>query len=195
MSNEYIYGRIPVQECLQAKRRTPHCLYLQDGSKDVQDVYALAMAASIPVEKTSRKALARMTHDGVHQGVVLETAPLPVYKLEDWLADLHSPQAMVVILDSVEDPHNFGAIARTATGPAAEFVPWSLRSSRFSVSFAVARKLRRSMTTSVLPWARLLAAGPPGEVTVSPARTVVGKSRVAAHRSRRSTRAPPRPLR
>ena len=56
MNSEYIYGRIPIQECLTAKRRTPHCLYLQDGAKDLQDLYKLAMAASIPVEKTSRKS-------------------------------------------------------------------------------------------------------------------------------------------
>jgi len=115
MNSEYIYGRIPIQECLTAKRRTPHCLYLQDGAKDLQDLYKLAMAASIPVEKTSRKALNRMTQDGVHQGAVLETAPLHIHKLKDWLAQNHEPQSMVVILDSIEDPHNFGAIARTAS--------------------------------------------------------------------------------
>lgn len=114
MPKEYIYGRIPVQECLSAKRRTPHCLFLQEGIKETQDLYALAMDASIPIEKTSRKALNRMSHDGVHQGVVLETESLPVYDLDQWLSDTPATQVMVVILDGIEDPHNFGAIARTA---------------------------------------------------------------------------------
>ena len=115
MSTEFIYGRIPVEECLHARRRTPHCLYLLDGAKDLQEIYTLAMAVGIPIEKTSRKALTRMTQDGVHQGVVLETVSLPIFELDEWLAESTDSQSMVVILDSIEDPHNFGAIARTAT--------------------------------------------------------------------------------
>ena len=45
---------------------------------------------------------------------MLEANPIPIHELEHWLEDDPGPQSLVVILDCIEDPQNFGAIARTA---------------------------------------------------------------------------------
>jgi len=85
---------------------------LQESGKHQSEF--IAAAQDIPVEWASRKELDYLTHEGVHQGVVLEADPLPLLRLESWLEDAGNPQSLVVILDSIEDPHNFGAIARSA---------------------------------------------------------------------------------
>ena len=107
-----VYGRIPVLECLKARRRRPSRLFVLLSAKGMDEV--LAAAKGVPVEHVDRQTLDRMARDGNHQGVVLETGPAPVLDLEDLLEGDLSADAFVVILDSVEDPHNFGAIARSA---------------------------------------------------------------------------------
>lgn len=99
-------------ECLRAKKRAVHRLYVLRSAKDLSAV--LEWAAGVPVEECDRRRLDDLAQGAVHQGVVLEAAPLPLRGLEDWLAYSASPDALVVILDGVEDPHNFGAIVRSA---------------------------------------------------------------------------------
>ena len=67
----------------------------------------------------------RAAKGGVHQGVVLEADPLPVLDLKSWLAKPIAKDAVVLILDGVTDPHNLGAIARSAVamGAAAIVLP------------------------------------------------------------------------
>ncbi|MBN2312212.1 MAG: 23S rRNA (guanosine(2251)-2'-O)-methyltransferase RlmB [Candidatus Hydrogenedentes bacterium] len=76
---------------------------------------ALAQVApDVPVEERSRADLDGLVGGAAHQGVVLEADPLPELCVEDWLARHAAPDALAVILDGVEDPHNFGAIVRSA---------------------------------------------------------------------------------
>jgi 23S rRNA (guanosine2251-2'-O)-methyltransferase len=89
-----------------------HRLILQEGGKNQNEF--IAAAQDISVEWASRVELDYLTHEGVHQGVVAEADPLAMLNLGKWLEDSPSPQSLVVILDGVEDPHNFGAIARSA---------------------------------------------------------------------------------
>jgi 23S rRNA (guanosine2251-2'-O)-methyltransferase len=109
---EIVYGRIPVLECLKARRRRPSRLFVLVTAHGIEEV--LAAAKGVPVEHVDRLMLDRMTHSGIHQGVVLETELAPVLDLQDLLEGDLAADAFVVILDSVEDPHNFGAIARSA---------------------------------------------------------------------------------
>ncbi len=111
-SKEMVYGRIPVLECLKARRRRPSRLYVLVTAHGIEEV--LAAAKGVPVEHVDRLMLDRMTHSAIHQGVVLETELAPVLDLQDLLEGDLAEDAFVVLLDSVEDPHNFGAIARSA---------------------------------------------------------------------------------
>ncbi len=107
-----LYGRNSVLECLRAGRRRARKLYLLKGGDDFDAIRAAA--PGVPVVETSRAELDRLAQDGVHQGVVLEADPLPVLDLKSWLAKPLAKDAVVILLDGVTDPHNLGAIARSA---------------------------------------------------------------------------------
>lgn len=107
-----VTGRIPVQEALRAGKRKPHCLYYLESGEGLEAI--LEAAASIPAEACDRDTLDRLAEGLPHQGVVLDAEPLPVHRAEDWTAQAFSRDAIAVVLDGVTDPHNFGAIVRSA---------------------------------------------------------------------------------
>lgn len=110
--SEMVVGRIPVLECLRARVRPARRLYLLRGAKDLHAVREAA--AGVPISEVDREELGRLAKGALHQGVVLQAAPLPLRNLKEWLASLQEPQALAVVLDGIEDPHNFGAIVRSA---------------------------------------------------------------------------------
>lgn len=112
MKTEKVVGRIPVLESLRAQKRPAHRLFLLHGGKGLETIHKAA--ANLPVEFCQRRDLDRLAEGVVHQGAVLEADPLPVHKADSWLNEGLQPNALVVILDGVEDPHNFGAIVRSA---------------------------------------------------------------------------------
>jgi len=118
-----VYGRNSVLECLRAGRRRAQALHLLAGGEDLDDIREAAQG--VRIVEASRGDLDRLTKGGVHQGVVLEASPLPVLDLKVWLAKPIAKDAVVVILDGVTDPHNLGAIARSAVamGAAALILP------------------------------------------------------------------------
>jgi 23S rRNA (guanosine2251-2'-O)-methyltransferase len=118
--HDRVIGRIPVLECLRAKKRIARRLFLLRDSKGLEPIRAAA--PRIPVEECSRADLDALAKGAVHQGVVLEADPLPRVALEAWLKGPVPDDAVVVILDGVEDPHNFGAIVRSASACAASAV-------------------------------------------------------------------------
>ncbi|MDZ4857397.1 MAG: 23S rRNA (guanosine(2251)-2'-O)-methyltransferase RlmB [Candidatus Hydrogenedentes bacterium] len=107
-----VVGRIPVLECLRAGKRTARRLFVMRGAQGIDDVRAAAQG--IPIEETDRNRLDQLSGGVVHQGVVLEADALPLLDAALWARGAFPDQAVVVILDGVEDPHNFGAIVRSA---------------------------------------------------------------------------------
>jgi 23S rRNA (guanosine2251-2'-O)-methyltransferase len=114
-------GIHPVAEALRAKRALERLLVAQGaGGPRVQEIIDLARRASIPVRFEPRAALDRLAGTSAHQGVVAMGAAQKYTDL-DGLA----PCEMLVVLDGVEDPHNLGAIIRTAhaAGAGAVVIP------------------------------------------------------------------------
>ena len=114
-------GIHPVVEALRAKHSLERLLVAQGaGGPRLQEIIDLARRASIPVRFEPRAALDRMAGSSAHQGVVAVGAA-------QRYADLDAVAAceMLVVLDGVEDPHNLGAIIRTAhaAGAAAVVIP------------------------------------------------------------------------
>ena len=68
----------------------------------------------IAVRFVGRAELDRMAGNNAHQGVVAVTSAKQYNDLDDVLASKHGPYSLLVVLDGVEDPHNLGAILRTA---------------------------------------------------------------------------------
>jgi len=103
-------GIHPVAEALRAGRALDRILVAQGaGGPRLQEVIDLARQASVPVRFEPRGALDRLAGSEAHQGVVALGAAQKY-------ADLESVEsaALLVVLDGVEDPHNLGAIVRTA---------------------------------------------------------------------------------
>jgi 23S rRNA (guanosine2251-2'-O)-methyltransferase len=95
--------------------RRAHTLYCRPSSKGLDEILAQARKRNVPVRDADRNQLEALAHGVMHQGVVLKAGALPVRKLENWLSGDIDSEAVVVILDGVEDPHNFGAIVRSAS--------------------------------------------------------------------------------
>ena len=126
--SEIIYGRNPARESLRARRRHIHRVLLADKLRSVatiDDIVELAESSSIPIQRVSRNRLDSLASG--HQGVVLEVGRYPTVAIEDIFlrADKLDEAPFMVGLDHIEDPHNLGAILRTAeaVGVHGVFIP------------------------------------------------------------------------
>src|SRR5689334_7302113 len=103
-------GVHPITEALRAGRPLDRVLVAQGaGGPRLQAIIDLARKAEVPVRFEPRAALDRLAGTPAHQGVVALGAAAKYTEL-----DAISRSGVLVILDGVEDPHNLGAIIRTA---------------------------------------------------------------------------------
>jgi len=114
-------GVHPVAEALRARHPLDRVLIAQGaGGPRLQEVIDLARRASIPVRFEPRSSLDRLAGTSAHQGVIAMGAARQYVELDSVLG-----AEMLVLLDGVEDPHNLGAIVRTAhaAGAGAVVIP------------------------------------------------------------------------
>jgi 23S rRNA (guanosine2251-2'-O)-methyltransferase len=107
-----VYGINPVLEALRAGRVKE--LRVGDRAGDrLKQVLDLAQEQGVRVRRVPPDALERDSRRGVHQGVVAEVADLETYTVEELVRGA-AAAPLLVVLDSIEDPQNVGAILRTA---------------------------------------------------------------------------------
>ncbi|MGQ0505665.1 MAG: 23S rRNA (guanosine(2251)-2'-O)-methyltransferase RlmB [Myxococcaceae bacterium] len=109
----------PVLEALRARPDEMERLYLVDGAvqpKMAAELLSRAKDARIRVEKVPRERLGAIAQGGVHQGVAAEMREYEYAGLTDLLREAEKAEApaLIVVLDGVQDPHNLGAIIRSA---------------------------------------------------------------------------------
>ena len=114
---EFIYGRNPVYESLRAKRRQVFQLLVAEGVQEkgrLTEIIKSANEQKIPVERVPRARLDRLSDS--HQGVALEVSGYPYVVLDDVLenAQKRGEPLFVLILDTLQNPQNLGALIRTA---------------------------------------------------------------------------------
>jgi len=114
---EFIYSRNAVYETLCAKRRQPFSLEIAEGVQEkgrLSEILQLAKERKIPVKRVPRGRLERLKAN--HQGVALEVSGYPYADLTDIfeLAEKRAEPLFVLLLDSLNDPQNFGTLLRTA---------------------------------------------------------------------------------
>lgn len=117
-----IAGVHPVREALRAGRPLDRVLVARGlGGARLQEIVDLCREKSIPLRFEARETLDRASHTANHQGVIAMGAAYQYVDLDDVLPGAK----LLVVLDGVEDPHNLGAIVRTAhaAGAAAVIVP------------------------------------------------------------------------
>jgi 23S rRNA (guanosine2251-2'-O)-methyltransferase len=114
---EWIVGRNPVYEVLRLRRRDCFRLRLAIGIDEkgrLPDILQLAAQRKLPVERQPREILEQCGPH--HQGVALETSGYPYSHLEAilGLAEKRGEAPFLLILDTLQDPQNLGALLRTA---------------------------------------------------------------------------------
>ena len=142
---EYFYGVHSVESLLELEPERVLTLFTLKGRDDqrLKNVLALADPFGISVQQASRDKLEKLAGQPFHQGVVAAVRPHPTLNEQD-LDDLlkQNPQALLLALDQVTDPHNLGACIRTAAAMGVEAVIVS-----------------RDRSASLTPTARKVAAG------------------------------------
>ena len=112
-------GIHPVREALRAHRSFDKVLIVKGtAGPRIQEIVELCREQSIPVRFESREALDRASKGVTHQGVVAFGAVREYRDLDSLVPDAR----LIVVLDGVEDPHNLGAIVRTAHAAGAQAV-------------------------------------------------------------------------
>ncbi len=117
-----IYGIHAVEEALKARGRAFEYVAVARERHDgrVQRVLEASRAAGIPVRQMPRDQLTRLAQTATHQGVVAVASEKRYADVDDLLAAKRGTHALLVVLDGIEDPHNLGAIIRTADAAAAD---------------------------------------------------------------------------
>lgn len=104
-----IEGRNSVVEALRSDELTVNNLMVEKGSAN--SIIALAREQGVKITYVDKSVLDKESLNGKHQGYIADVTDFSYCDVEDILAD--SSQPFVVILDGINDPHNFGSIIRT----------------------------------------------------------------------------------
>ena len=116
-NNDIIAGRNPVSEAVSSGRAIDHILVAKgELNGSVKVIVAKAKERQIPIKEVDRKKLDYMCGGAVHQGIAAIAAVKEYASVDDIfeLAQRRNEKPFIIVLDEIEDPHNLGAIIRTA---------------------------------------------------------------------------------
>lgn len=117
--SQFIYGKNPVKQMLLDHNQVNQIwLAVQD-----REIEAMAQRFHVHVRKTDKKYLTKLTGTDHHQGVAAEVPDYKMYALQEILDDIpEGKKGLLVLLDELMDPHNLGAVLRTADAVGADGV-------------------------------------------------------------------------
>ena len=108
----FIYGKNPVIEAINAKKVIR--VFLVSNFND-QKILSLIKNNKVVVSNVSPNEMDKMSNGGVHQGIAAELKPYQTVSLEEIINKAKKKEKkIIVMLDGTEDPHNLGAILRSA---------------------------------------------------------------------------------
>ena len=116
-SEQFIYGRNAVQELLEHRPGNVSKIYIRNNiqGRVIHELLELASSSRVPIQRVPGKKLAEMVGSVNDQGLVASVSEAAYIEMEDWLdATDISLNPVILALDEIEDPHNFGAVVRTA---------------------------------------------------------------------------------
>ena len=111
-----------MEEALSARGRGFEYVAVAEGRGDnrLQRIVQLCREAGVPVRAMPRDQLTRLAKTTAHQGVAAVTAEKQYDDLDSLLSHKRGKQSFLIVLDGVEDPHNLGAIIRSAEAAGAD---------------------------------------------------------------------------
>ncbi len=115
-SDNLIFGRNPVLEAVRSGREIDKLLVSHTAAGLVPHIIAICREKGIPVKEVSPQKLDLISGGAVHQGVAVYIAAHKYCSVADILAEAEEKgePPFIIICDQLEDPHNLGAIVRTA---------------------------------------------------------------------------------
>ncbi|WRS26757.1 23S rRNA (guanosine(2251)-2'-O)-methyltransferase RlmB [Oscillospiraceae bacterium MB08-C2-2] len=139
LREDIVIGRNGVTELLRSGREIETILIRKGGGEgSLPKIAAMARERGIPVKEVSPIKLDNLCMNGNHQGIIAMTAGAQYSELEDIFARAGDEPVFIVIADGIEDPHNLGAIIRTAEGAGAHGIIIPKRRSA-GLTFAVSK--------------------------------------------------------
>jgi len=119
-----IAGRNPVREALRGDRAINKILMLKNNnSGSLLEIMALAREKGVMVQKVEKQGLNKFTQETAHQGVIALVSPKAYVTIEEILEAVPvGEEPFLVMLDEINDPHNLGAILRSADAAGAHGV-------------------------------------------------------------------------
>ncbi len=124
--SEYIVGRNPVIEHLQRGTQVVEKIWIAKGHTHsrIQHIVTMAEKAGVPIKHCPRRELDRLEPSVPHQGVIAFVSPTRYNDLSSILAKIErgARNALLIVLDNIQDPRNLGAILRTAEAVNADAV-------------------------------------------------------------------------
>lgn len=121
----YIYGKKPVEEYLLDNPKGVISVLVKDSIKDASliDLKAYIKKHRIPLMKVPGKKITALVGDVNHQGVIAEVEEFVGTDFHEWVENLEEDKNhLVLVMDELTDPHNTGAIIRTAAAVGASGV-------------------------------------------------------------------------
>src|SRR5438132_2156260 len=115
--SDLLYGIHPILEALRSAERQIEGIYLQHGRKgrEIDEVLTLAKTKRVTIDFRPKEALDRLAGLAHRQGAVARVAAKAYLSLDELMEVVASKEhPLLLILDGIEDPHNLGAILRTA---------------------------------------------------------------------------------
>ena len=107
-----IYGKNPVIEAIRAKKAIK--VFAVNSFND-QKILSLINESRLNISYISPNEMEKMANGGVHQGIAAELKPYQTVSLEEIIAKAKKKEKkIIVMLDGIEDPHNLGAVLRSA---------------------------------------------------------------------------------
>lgn len=117
MKDTYIVGRNPVIEALKAEKEIDKIFILKgERQGSIKKIIGMAKEKNIIIQEVDKVKLDNIAQGNAHQGVALLSTGYTYFDLEDILKDAKekNEDPFIIILDEIEDPHNLGAVVRTA---------------------------------------------------------------------------------
>ena len=113
IEDNFVFGYHAVAEALKEGRGNKLFLSEEARGEKIDRLTEMAREQAVPVKWVPKQKLDTMSDQGVHQGMILAITPYQYLTLDELLAQTKE-QPLYLILDNLEDPHNFGSIMRTA---------------------------------------------------------------------------------
>lgn len=115
--NYYIYGKNSVLEALESGTRSFNRILIADTmhrDEKIETIKSLAQKSGVIFQFVKKEKINNIAPNVQHQGILALLSPIKYADLDDFLNRYKDEYVSVIVLDGIEDPHNLGAIIRTA---------------------------------------------------------------------------------